>query len=184
MRAHALLFTLFSVPLANAQDTFGVTFQLIAPEPPITAGLSGIRMEHDAGPFGTGDSPSGKAPFCLYIPDGGLEISISGLHDNAGVFRISTGDPDDPAISYTVKLEDLITGEGVLGEFTPGAPILINRPGLSDDGECALGDNVSLEIAFPDTLEASFTEIVTKQLAPGRSYEYSDVLTISFSAPL
>lgn len=181
----ALISLLFLAPLpAMAQETVDVGLQLSLPEPPIAAGLASIRMEHEASPFGANTPPSGEAPFCLYIPEGGLEVSIHGMHDGAGGFQIRTDDAGDPAISYSITLEDLITGEGVLGAFAPDAPLLIDRPGLSDEGECAMGDNVSLNIAFPEALEASFSKVVAEELTPGRTYEYSDVITISFSAPL
>lgn len=184
MRTLFLPLLLLGGAAAHAHEDIDISLQLDVPEPPIAAGLGNIDMVQDSGPFIGDDAPSGEAPFCLYVPKQGLELSVRGQNDQAGTFYISTGNPGDPVIAYSISLEDLITGQGTLGDFTPGAPVMINRPGLSDDGECLQGDNVSLKIAFPEDLASSFAEVVKRELSPGQTYEFRDVLTIRFSAPL
>lgn len=167
---------------AQAQEDIGVIFELQVQEPPITSGLTGIDIQYEVDPFGSEGAPKGEAPFCLYVPVSGLEMLVSGLHDEGGRFHVRTSDMSDPPIAYTVYMDDLITGGGVLGELFPSQPLIIDRPGLSDKGECNEGDNVSLGIGFPDDIASSFSTVLEEELSPGQVYEYNDVLTISFSA--
>jgi len=197
----ALCLALTPAVSAQTQDSVDISMAVSIVAEPVS-GLEDIEIDislgddtaTDPGSGGGGGAPPVavdpdnppviETEFCLYVPDGGLEITISGQNDSVDQFFVTSDQSTNVRISYIVALGTTDPGLNDIGSFTPGQPLVVDQPGFGDDRNCTNGgDNATLDIDFSGTAPQNFKVVVEGELTPGQTYTFTDVLTLNVSQP-
>ncbi len=164
---------------AQVSDTIGVRLTIqTKPKEILVSGLDDIAIGYDGAAI-SGDP--GDA-FCLFA-DSNFTMKFASRNGQAGRFFLSgSGRP----IVYDVNVR---SGSGLTpiterDFFEHNIAASIPKNAVFEDRTCANGDNVRLEISFPEDGQFGLPTVTDQDLSDGKPHTYQDLLTVTLEPTL